>query len=162
MFEAHHEDHLLRETKQIFDPEFKESILVGGSNLYLDVQFSKGKLLDRILKQRLAHDASGMLFPRNHKLFDIFNRKIQQLLTGGIINHFTDEWFKYLDAKRYAHLYPEGPKVLTMKHLEAGFVLWLVSISFAIMAFSCEWIIRLKNFCVMKCVLEIILTKLLN
>lgn len=88
----------------------------------------------------------GMQFPRNHRLYDIIDRKTRQLFTGGITNFYAEEFFKVLNADRYEHLYREGPKVLTMKHLEAGFVTWLVTICFATFVFFCEWINKFREY----------------
>jgi hypothetical protein len=111
-------------------------------NLYIDAKYSNGLFLTRLTKQRMALDASGMVFPKNHKLFEIFDRKIQQLLSGGIINHYTEEWFQYLNPKRYAHLKSQDPEVLKMSDLEAGFMVWLITILIATLAFLFEWIFR--------------------
>lgn len=110
-----------------------------------------------------------MIFPRNHKFFEIFDLKTQQLFTGGIFLHHAENYKKYWDPNYYKrpelltkdyleNIYPakftDGPKVLTMAdHLEAGFVIWILSISFAFVVFIIEWIIRLKDYLVCKVVL---------
>lgn len=87
-----------------------------------------------------------MVSPQFHKFFGVFDEKLQQLLTGGIINFRLNEtWLKQDDKKKYAHLYAhlEGPQVLTLENLEAGFCVWLVSLSFAVIVFLIEWIVKL-------------------
>lgn len=76
------------------------------------------------------------------------------MFTAGLIDYYADVWFKFLNPKRYKELYPdlypEGPQVLTKEHLEAGFVIWMVSIVVAIAALILEWFIRLKDFFIVK------------
>ena len=95
-----------------------------------------------------------MQFPRNHRLFEIFDKKLQQLFEGGIIYYYLDEVLKYLNPKRYEHLYRDKPKVLTIKHLEAGFVIWIISVSTALAAFMFEWLIKFYEYLIVKYVLE--------
>lgn len=87
----------------------------------------------------------------NHRLYDPFDKKLQQLFTGGIVEYHQLFYSKYANAKRYEHLHREGPQVLTLKHLEAGFSIWLFSITFAIFAFLLEWLFfHLKFYLIVK------------
>lgn len=124
--------------KKIYDPKFKGTVQLHSEFLYYHVGISKGKLLDRILKQRLYLMMSGLLFPVNHKLFESFDKKLQQLMTGGIIDHYREFYQEYSSPKRYAHLYPVKPKVLSLQVLEAGFVVWLVSLLSSLLVFILE------------------------
>lgn len=93
------------------------------------------------------------------------NLKTQQLFTAGIIDHFADYDKRIFDQKFYKRLsdltpkymevqhvtmFSEGPEVLTLNHLEGGFVVWLISMSFAIFAFIFEWLIKVKEFLIIK------------
>lgn len=104
---------------------------------------SQGKLLERIVNERLWVDMTGMSFKANDKFYETFNRKFQQMFTAGLIDHFKAYNKEKMNPKLYAHLNAGGPQVLTMEHLEAGFVVWLVSLSFAVLAFILEWIVKL-------------------
>lgn len=55
-----------------------------------------------------------------------------------------------MNPKRYAHLFAASPQVLTMEHLQAGFVIWLVSILVSLTAFTLEWLVRLKDYLLIK------------
>jgi hypothetical protein len=93
----------------------------------------------------------GLEFPINHRLFEIFDEKLERLFEAGIIDHYLDDWVKVINPKRYEHLYPDEPKVLTLKTLEAGFVICLISISFSFIAFIGEWVIKIiELFVIMK------------
>jgi hypothetical protein len=110
------------------------------------VHESKGRLFKRILMERIDFDMTGMKFPHNHELYEVFNTKIQELVSAGLVDHYEEEFSKYLNPKLYKHLNLDGPKVLTMKHLEAGFVIWMIPLFFAMITFCCEWFVRLKEY----------------
>lgn len=115
---------------------------------------TKGKFSQRILKNRLLLEMCGIQFPINHRLFDVFNRKFQQLFSSGIINRYIEGYFDFQKQKRFAHLYPEGPEVLTMKHLEAGFFVWLCSIFLAVFVFAVEWLNKFRFYLIVNSILH--------
>jgi hypothetical protein len=120
---------------------------MGFGDLVYAAKRTKGKILERLLKERMMLGMAGMAFPRNHYLFEEFNKRFQQLFRGGFIKLFIEQYEECLDPKRFRHLHPgDEPQVLTMEHLKAGFVVWVISFSFAIIAFIAEWIIRLKQY----------------
>lgn len=94
-----------------------------------------------------------LMFPHFGNFFDIFDTKLQQLSTGGIIEHYTNVYDESLNLKGFEHLQRTGPEVLTIENLEAGFVVWIVSISFAILIFMFEWICQLSDYLVFKWIL---------
>lgn len=96
---------------------------------------------------------NGLAFEYNHVFFETFNEKIKQLITGGIIEHYVQHVTADADPKRYEHLNVDEPQVLTMNHLEAGFVIWLFVLSLAVVIFLLEWIATFKDFLVFKNVL---------
>lgn len=83
---------------------------------------------------------SSLIFPSNHELLESFDDQLQHLTSGGLIDYFTSFYNEFLDPKRYEHLYPIEPKVLSLELLEAGFVIWLVSISISVVVFILELI----------------------
>lgn len=116
------------------------------------IHYSSGNFSARILRDRLILEMCGMRFPRNHRLFAAFDKKFEKLFTAGIVSKHQDHWsFNYLrNPKRYEHLSPNGPRKLTLEHLEAGFVIWLISVSIAVMVFLLQWIVMLENFFIFK------------
>lgn len=141
--------------KIITDHDFKGGVDISSEQFYEDVNKSKGALLNRIMKERTRLEMRGLFFPVNHQFYNTFNRKIQQCVTGGIIDHLRSNWTKYLEHKRYAHLYTVHPKVLTLQTLEAGFVIWMVSLSLSIIAFVLEWIFTIKDVFLFKYIFDI-------
>lgn len=120
-------------TRGIFDHSFRGVLEINFLGLNYASNFSNGKILSRILPESFSTEMTAMIFPKFHRFYDILNLKLQQLFIGGIINyHSSKNWTHTENAKMYAHLFSDlqGPQILTMKNLEAGFVVWLVSISF--------------------------------
>lgn len=98
-----------------------------------------------------------MSFPLFHRFIEVFDEKLQQLFTGGIIDIHSEIWVKPENFKNYKHFYShlEEPQILTLEHLEAGFVVWLISISFAVFSFMLEWLITFCEFLLIKFVIKL-------
>lgn len=114
---------------------------------------TKGRLRERLLDQRFWLDFYGMRFPRHHKFFETFDEKFQQMVTAGMIVTWSHDHNEYLNPKYYEqfkNIFESGdePKVLTLQKLEAGFVICLASLLFALFAFIGEWLIRTKEYLV--------------
>lgn len=140
-------------TENIHDPTFNGTIEVTTDMLLALVKLTNGAVLKRLLKEeRLALVMKGWMFPKNHEFYEIFDHKLQQLFTSGLINFYVSEFLQKVDPKRYYK--PEEPKVLTMEHLEAGFVIWLISVAFAIVVFIVEWLICLLNLCLVEAIFK--------
>lgn len=137
-------------TNNIHDENFKGAIELYYPQLYYVVNATKGRILQRIFKDRLYSEMSVMMFPPNHKLFEPINRKMQQLFEAGSIEHYFERSKDKLDPKRYEHLYETTAQVLTMKHLSAGFIIWTFSLVLAIAAFIVEWIVTIIKLLVVK------------
>lgn len=138
---------------QIHDPSFKGGLTVdlGAQIIYANI--TKGKFASRILSENIITLRCGMAFPRDHRLFPIIDKKIEQLITGGILNYYQDDLLEFLKPKRYEHLYPKMLRVVSMKDLEEGFVVWLISVSVACIAFVFEWLMTFYVYIVWKRIL---------
>lgn len=130
------------------------AISIDALSLYYYIKETNGSILPRLHKERINLNSFGMVIPRNHKLYEIIDEKIQQLFTAGLVDFYSNEFFKYESKKRYDHLYHDKPQVLTMKNLEAGFVIWLASLSLTLIAFVCEWFIRIMEFVIYKSIFK--------
>lgn len=102
------------------------------------IKESKGKLLPRIIKESSPTTAKFIVFPRNHRFFQSFDKKIQQIVAAGIINHLGNDYKESINPKHYSHLTLEEVEPLSMEHLKAGFVVWLIALIFPIVAFIFE------------------------
>lgn len=125
---------------------FKGAVQVFDEMLRFLAADTKGLFLRRVFEERLYFEMFGLKLSYFHYLFEVLDRKIQQLFVGGIIDHYNSEFNEYLNPKRYEHLHPTGPQVLTLEHLRAGFVVWLVSVTVAILTFAWEWIMALVDY----------------
>lgn len=85
------------------------------------------------LKEKIISDYNGFMLAPNSFMFDSLNRKVVQFVESGLAQKFVS---KYFDTKKVAEL--NGPKVLTLDHLSAGFFVWLACLVVAIVGFVCE------------------------
>lgn len=111
-------------------------------------KISERNFLERIIVHTFLGSTKNLAFPPHHAFYDAFNRKIEQLVAAGVIDHIRDTFD--LPKPRPPKLTPETFKVMSLEHLKAGFVVWLVSLFFPSIAFMAEWIMTLKNFIIFK------------
>jgi hypothetical protein len=135
------------------------AVLVNSMNFYQDSIASRGELLKRVFKEDdesiFPPCSCGMSFPTNDKLYESFNRKIQQLHEAGIIKKIIDENNKFLDPKFYEKplmthkeymettwrkSFVDEPQILTWEDLEFGFVIWFGSLAFPLIIFIVEMV----------------------
>lgn len=83
------------------------------------------------LEQRLMSGFLCLAFPKNHFLFEGFNKKIEQLTTGGVMQ-------KLIEHKKPSFVADGGPSVLTLSHLGIGFCIWAIAALIAFAAFCLE------------------------
>lgn len=134
----------------LYEASFKGAVYIKGDYLDIFKRGTNGKILSRMLEKTIGVELSGMVFPRNHKLFEVLDDKLQQLFEGGVTEFIRSIEKTGKQQNDYAYFRSPGPQILTMKHLEAGFAVWLVSISFAMFAFICEWLVRLRDLLIFK------------
>jgi hypothetical protein len=135
-------------------------------NVFNHMNETRGEINKRLLSEPYQEQFCGVKFPRNHRLYPNFNHKITQLYEAGIIekyikdhteNVLNPKWYekpklphkKYLETT-WRKSFIDEPKVLTMKDLEFGFVIWLGALVLPVIGFILEWLIKLKNGLVMK------------
>src|SRR5690349_9522965 len=96
---------------------------------------TKGQFADRVRKEVLVTTMCGIKLRSHHHFTGILDLKSQQLFTAGIIQHETEVAWKYeIRKQRLKHSIIEGPRVLNMKMLEPGFVIWLTSLTLILFA----------------------------
>lgn len=108
--------------------------------------------IENLKKEEFAASLCGLKFPRHHPLFEIYDQKLQQIFSGQFLYErrelFNQQWTQW----RLRTI--DTPKVLNMKMLEPGFVIWTLSLLLAVAAFIFEWLVTLKDFLVMQYILE--------
>lgn len=135
------------------DWTFKGAVQVVDETVRIQMWSSNGSVFKRYLKERITFQMMSLRF--SCKITgEAFDEKIQQLVTGGFISLFERETKTRIDPKNYEHLHFRGPKVLSMENLKAGFVVWITTVSFAILAFICEWAKRFLDYLIVKNLLK--------
>lgn len=98
----------------------------------------------QLLKDRYMLESRALLFAAHHFFFDIFNRKLQQYVEGDFINYNNRRWVEEYNPKKFKE--NKTPfAVLTLKELEAGFVVSLAPLALSILVFGLEWMQILKD-----------------
>lgn len=127
------------------DHNFRGAVQMIPEVLQYQMKATNGKILHRFMKQQFYVRMMCWSF-HNDFLVEVFDEKSQQLFEGGFLEHFDRENRENINLKRYKHLNYDEPKVLTMEHLKAGFVVWLVTIPLAIISFIVEWTSQLFQY----------------
>lgn len=124
-------------------------------HLLLYLQFAtNGTFSQSILKNdRILLEMRILIAERHNKLFDLIDRKMQQLFEGGLFYVFTELTDRRVNEKR-GQKYKEPFKVLTFDELEAGFVVCFTPLLFGVVAFCLEWLVVLIEHTLVKCILE--------
>lgn len=107
----------------------------------------------KLLKDRFMLEGRALKFERHHFLFEIFNRKLQQYLEADLVQFSVRKMEEYINPKRY-EVYKEPFSVLTLRELEAGFVVCLVPLILGVLVFAIEWMPTLKDLVVFKVIFE--------
>jgi hypothetical protein len=103
---------------------------------------SGGQILKRIITDATFGSSKLFVMPHNHRFFEIFNEKTEKTIPSGIIHHFSKENKDLFNQKGFAPSKLENFKPMNLEHLEAGFVVWIVTLIFPITAFIFEWIVK--------------------
>lgn len=114
---------------------------------------TNGTFYKRILGDRLLLEMTVLVAVRYNKLFDLIDRKMQQLFEGGIFHRFNKKVQRFLDIERFRK-HTEPFAVLTFDELEAGFVICFASLLFAVAAFALEWLVVLNYYCLVKWIFD--------
>ena len=116
----------------VCDPYFDEAVLPPPDYL----MYVRSKMKSRILSESFGSATAGMSVFRNDKILHLLDEIILRFHEGGLIDY---EWYKKVQnddeflvaqsVREFGHFSCEppldGPKVLTMGELEAGFVVWV-------------------------------------
>lgn len=107
------------------------------SNVYKD-SFRTGTGSLTLLDETAITFFISVAFRPFHPYFETFNEKIGELTSTGIVQHIYWNIQKLSDNKNDE----TGPLVLTMEHLEIGFVICCISLTFAAVAFVFEVLVH--------------------
>lgn len=142
--------------KKVQNSSFKGCLLHENFRLLIANSISKGSFQWIKLKQTILSQNVGIILRRDHFASPIFSAKINQFIHGGFFNHWMAWWIN----PRYVLEKPPNPEpvVLTMSHVEVGFVIWLLMIFLATAAFCVElvhyWSTRIWKTVLFYCLLQ--------
>lgn len=147
------DDYYVFSMTDLFSSATTAAVCIHGTKLDLLSKITQGQILKRLLDERVKLDTHGIIMGRHAKFYEIFNRKIQQMFDSGIVSYHVTRYSSNLNYNKFKHLYERDPKKLTMKELEAGFVVWIFAVLLTVIVFTCEWIVRFKDYLKIKYVL---------
>lgn len=127
--------------KRTYIPGSKTAVLYKKEWLYSMVVLRINKIdPPKLLKDRYMLETIGFAMEPHNFLFDVFNRKLQHYIEADLINYNAMVRAGiYDDPKKYAE--NKDPfAVLTLKELEAGFVVCIVPFILSIFVFGLEWL----------------------
>lgn len=103
--------------------------------LYLG-DFRRGFSSIEVLEENIETFHLSLVFPAFCPLIEVFNEKIHQLLASGMVSHWHDCLLNPTGMKKK----PDEirPQVLTMEHLEVGFLVCFCPFILSIFTFVCE------------------------
>lgn len=137
--------------EKIYDHSFKGVLEVDFRLLQYLFKHSEGAFNTRIRFLKETEKNWALDFPPVHRFMQPFNKKIQQLFTAGIPNfHKKIDWI-YSNPKRYARFqHLDKPQTLTMEHLSAGFIIWILCVSLGPLGFLLEWMTKVREYLIAK------------
>lgn len=130
---------------QMYDPHFQGIFHLSNNYLKLIVDQSKGEILQRVIRGSFSGATTSFVIPCHHRFFESFDKKTQQAVAAGIIDHFADDFKDLTNKKRFSHLKLVEEVPMSLEHLEAAFWVWLVSLVIPTAAFIAEWIFKLMD-----------------
>lgn len=149
--------------EMVSEPENNLAMIIPRYNYDAIKKFYYGKRVPAtiVLKENLAVIHQGLFFKAHSPFFEAFNEKIGWMVASGLI----DFWNSYMTFKaNIAELMnlrdDQGPQILTMDHLEVGFIASMIPLMIGIVVFIGEIIFfRLqscfKKFMSKKCFIAI-------
>lgn len=130
----------------IFNPHFKGVFQTEPLSTSLYSSLTNGRFEPRVRRDVLFVEMCGLKFPNHHHFTGIFERKSKQLFEAGVIQvKMNDLLYQIFD-----HWFVDEPKVLDLKKLEPGFVIFIASVALATTAFVFEWLSALRDYVIVR------------
>lgn len=123
--------------QQISEPKVKGTSLLSPEVFnQIGQSFRSGTASLTLLDETIATFPAGQKFNSYCPFYETFNRKIDRMISSGLIRHWYDEFY----TRKSFKIKPEetGPEVLTMDHLGIGFLVCLIPLVLGIIAFVVE------------------------
>lgn len=95
-----------------------------------------------LLKENLISTCFGLRLEPHVPWFDFFVKKLEYLKESGIMDFLISK-----SKQKQIRADDSGPKVLTMKDLEIGFLIWLITLGISCLVFAGEHFVHfIKRF----------------
>lgn len=124
--------------RKILSDGTKRGFIIHTDGLGVLYNFTNPEIKINVLPEKIMTNNVGFFFAKNHFFFDSFNRKLIQLLEGGIGDKIIDDHNVHLASIKKTG----GPVIFTLNHLSIGFELWLFLLGASAVVFLVEFILR--------------------
>lgn len=96
------------------------------------------------LSQPYMLEVRALFFPPHHPFYEVIDKKLQQLIEGGLIGHYRRQFFESRDIEYGVRTKIDEFKVLTLEELEAGFAVSLIPLAVCFSVFCIECLTQIK------------------
>jgi hypothetical protein len=125
---------------EILEPGFDGGILIDSETYNIRLEMAKGTGNWKVLEDKVFSFGCGMIFKINHPLYEAFNAKIAQMISGGIIENIMSSYAKGRQ-KNYETI-ESDPEVFGLEKLTFGFEIWLYCLAICTAVFLLECCFR--------------------
>lgn len=126
----------------VVEPEAKTTVIGSVKILWIinNIRLRTGQSSILLLKETFRNLFIGLTFKDFSPFYEMLDVKIGEMNAAGLIGLWWTREFQNNDRKRTVE--DIGPQVLTMDHLEIGFMICLVPLTFSVIAFFAELLIK--------------------
>lgn len=100
------------------------------------LNYRSGDLSFKLLQDDVVTALFGIIFKKFCPFFESFNKKIDQMISAGIVSQFSNR------GKIKIRFDEIGPQILTWDHLSVGFAACTIPLIISIVVFFCEYLGR--------------------
>lgn len=108
----------------------------------------------KLLSDRYLLQPSVLIFEHHHYLFEVLNKKFEQLLEAHLIEYYIERDNDEPSYTKRLKKQEKPFKVLTLDELEAGFVVSMAPLVLSFVIFCFEWLSPLKDLLVFLYIFE--------
>jgi hypothetical protein len=112
----------------------KKGILTDTKHLTMLIRLAKGKFKYKKLQERISLSHISFLFRKNHFLFDVFDKKLSQMIESGLAEKIVNEFESPFPPLKE----DSEPVVLSLHHLGTGFLICLLFLLASFVVFVLE------------------------
>lgn len=108
----------------------------------------------KLLPDRFMLEPYVLILPRRNFLFEVLDQKLEQLFEAHLLGYYLKhDYYKGYFEKMKTNELPY--KILTLRELEAGFVVSIAPLILGVLIFCIEWLIVIKDLLVFKTIFKV-------